>query len=207
MRFGCFFHRCGFHLPDAVFPRHPFMFACGCRGLWAGGWTNATCTRGQRPDVHGACHGCNGAHQAGSVFGVWIHHSTRMAWLFSRSHFHCFAWWRRRKHQHTNQLTVRFGLGVALLVGFTSMLVTSLSLGAMCALIYDYHWFTMWRSRCRKTCDIGPIKIVRREKRRQGKGAHVCTKMYIHRDFYDQTLAPKREIDVLRARSPAGSHL
>ena len=62
-------------------------------------------------------------------------------------------------------------------------------------------------SRCRKTCDIGPIKIVRHEKRRQGKGAHVCTKMYIHRDFYDRTLAPKREIDVLRARSPAGSHL
>ena len=32
-------------------------------------------------------------------------------------------------------------------------------------------------------------------------------KMYIHSDFYDRTLAPKREIDVLRARSPAGSHL
>ena len=61
--------------------------------------------------------------------------------------------------------------------------------------------------RCRKTCRTGPIQIVRREKRQQGKGAHVCTKMYIHRDFYDQTLAPKREIDVLRARSPAGSHL
>ena len=28
-------------------------------------------------------------------------------------------------------------------------------------------------SRCRKTCETGPIKIVRREKRRQGKGAHV----------------------------------
>ena len=29
--------------------------------------------------------------------------------------------------------------------------------------------------------------------------------MHIHRrDFYDRTLAPKREIDVLRARSPAG---
>ena len=39
------------------------------------------------------------------------------------------------------------------------------------------------------------------------KGAHVCTKSYIHRDCYDRTLAPKREIDVLRAISPAGSHL
>ena len=45
---------------------------------------------------------------------------------------------------------------------------------------------------------------MRHEKRRQEKGAHVCTKMYIHRDFYDRTLAPKREIDVLRAISPAG---
>ena len=25
MRFGCFFHRCGFHLPDVVFSRHPFL--------------------------------------------------------------------------------------------------------------------------------------------------------------------------------------
>ena len=30
---------------------------------------------------------------------------------------------------------------------------------------------------------------------------------YVHRDFYDQTLAPKREIEVLRARSPAGRRL
>ena len=31
--------------------------------------------------------------------------------------------------------------------------------------------------------------------------------MHVHRDFYDRKLAPKREIDVLRARLPAGSHL
>ena len=28
-------------------------------------------------------------------------------------------------------------------------------------------------------CETGPIKIVRREKRRQGIGAHVCTNMHI----------------------------
>jgi hypothetical protein len=26
MRFGCFFHRCGFHLPDVVLSRHPFLW-------------------------------------------------------------------------------------------------------------------------------------------------------------------------------------
>ena len=44
------------------------------------------------------------------------------------------------------------------------------------------------------------------EKGDKAKGQR-CTYMHMHRDFYDQTLAPKREIDVLRARSPAGSHL
>ena len=35
-----------------------------------------------------------------------------------------------------------------------------------------------------KNCRTGPIKIVRHEKRRQeGRGAHVCTKMYIHRIY------------------------
>ena len=38
-------------------------------------------------------------------------------------------------------------------------------------------------------------------------GEKGATYMHIHRDFYDLTLAPKREIDVLRAISPAGSHL
>jgi hypothetical protein len=36
---------------------------------------------------------------------------------------------------------------------------------------------------------------------------HKNAYILVDRHFYDCTLAPKRELDVLRARSPAGSHL
>ena len=56
-----------------------------------------------------------------------------------------------------------------------------------------------------------PIKIV---PSRKAKTRKMCTCMHkidiYYRDFYDRTtLAPKakRELDVLRAISPAGSHL